>query len=137
MMTLAEHDVASLSAVLAEWGCKPVHAGRVLRAYYANGGKLPPDGLEWGRELTRRLVEIPQRRSRVIRTHRSADGTVKLLVGFEHGGSAETVLMPGHRLDRAAGCVSSQIGCAMGCDFCASTANGLERNLGVGEIVEQ
>jgi len=45
--------------------------------------------------------------------------------------------MPSHRPDRAAGCVSSQIGCAMGCDFCASTRRGLERNLEAGEIVEQ
>jgi 23S rRNA (adenine2503-C2)-methyltransferase len=45
--------------------------------------------------------------------------------------------MPSHRADRAAGCISSQIGCAMGCDFCASTKNGLTRNLSAGEIVEQ
>src|ERR1044072_8093925 len=45
--------------------------------------------------------------------------------------------MPPPRPDRAAGCVSSQIGCAMGCDFCASTKSGLERNLEAGEIVEQ
>jgi 23S rRNA (adenine2503-C2)-methyltransferase len=75
-------------------------------------------------------------RSRVITTRRAADGTVKLLVGFQSG-AAESVLMPGYRLDRAAGCVSSQIGCAMGCDFCASTRSGLERNLDAGEIVEQ
>src|SRR5881409_2803592 len=51
--------------------------------------------------------------------------------------SVECVLMPSHRPDRAAVCISSQIGCAMGCDFCASTKAGVERNLGVGEIVEQ
>jgi len=45
--------------------------------------------------------------------------------------------MPAHRVDRAAGCVSSQIGCAMGCDFCASTRGGLERDLTAGEIAEQ
>jgi 23S rRNA (adenine2503-C2)-methyltransferase len=45
--------------------------------------------------------------------------------------------MPAYRADRAAGCISSQIGCAMGCDFCASTKCGLERNLTAGEIVEQ
>jgi 23S rRNA (adenine2503-C2)-methyltransferase len=45
--------------------------------------------------------------------------------------------MPGYRDDRAACCVSSQIGCAMGCDFCASTLGGLERNLAAGEIVDQ
>src|SRR5205814_511592 len=52
-------------------------------------------------------------------------------------GAVETVLMPSHREGVAAGCVSSQIGCAMGCDFCASTKSGLERNLEAGEIVEQ
>ncbi len=52
-------------------------------------------------------------------------------------GAVECVLMPSHRPDRAAACISSQIGCAMGCDFCASTKSGLERNLCVGEIVEQ
>ena len=51
--------------------------------------------------------------------------------------SAECVLMPAYRAGRAMACVSSQIGCAMGCEFCASTKNGLERNLSAGEIVEQ
>jgi 23S rRNA (adenine2503-C2)-methyltransferase len=45
--------------------------------------------------------------------------------------------MKGFKDGLAAGCVSSQIGCAMGCDFCASTRNGLERNLDAGEIVDQ
>src|SRR4029079_7220891 len=76
-------------------------------------------------------------RSRILTTRHSADGTTKLLVGFTGGGAAEAVLMPSHRADRAACCVSSQIGCAMGCDFCASTKGGLERNLEAGEIVEQ
>jgi 23S rRNA (adenine2503-C2)-methyltransferase len=49
----------------------------------------------------------------------------------------ESVLMPGDRADRAAGCVSSQVGCAMGCDFCATAKAGFERNLSSGEIVEQ
>jgi 23S rRNA (adenine2503-C2)-methyltransferase len=53
------------------------------------------------------------------------------------GGEVEAVLMPGESPDRAAACVSSQIGCAMGCDFCASTRRGLERNLTSAEIVEQ
>jgi 23S rRNA (adenine2503-C2)-methyltransferase len=45
--------------------------------------------------------------------------------------------MPSYRSDRAAGCVSSQVGCAMGCDFCASTKAGVERSLTAGEMVEQ
>jgi 23S rRNA (adenine2503-C2)-methyltransferase len=139
MLALPDHDLDSLAALFREWGCKPAHAGKVLRAFYANAGELQLDELEIGKELRQHLAAVPRRRSRILTTHRSADGTLKLLVGFtgQAGGSAETVLMPGHRPDRGAGCVSSQIGCAMGCDFCASTTSGLERNLEAGEIVEQ
>src|SRR3954469_6675789 len=45
--------------------------------------------------------------------------------------------MPGFRADRAAGGVSSQVGCAMGLDLCATTKTGFERNLTSGEIVEE
>jgi 23S rRNA (adenine2503-C2)-methyltransferase len=138
MLSLPDHDLRSLQALLREWGCKPSHAGQILRAFYESAGRIDFESIDIGNELRRRLVGVPQRRSRILTTHRSADGTTKLLVGFDGiGGSAEAVLMPSHRPDRAAGCVSSQIGCAMGCDFCASTKAGLERNLEAGEIVEQ
>jgi 23S rRNA (adenine2503-C2)-methyltransferase len=65
------------------------------------------------------------------------DGTTKLLLRLNDGRTVETVLMPDYRDDRAAGCVSSQVGCAMGCDFCATTKTGFERNLTAGEIIEQ
>ncbi len=67
----------------------------------------------------------------------AADGTTKLLLRLRDGRTVETVMMPDDRADRAAGCVSSQVGCAMGCDFCATTKSGFERNLTAGEIVEQ
>jgi 23S rRNA (adenine2503-C2)-methyltransferase len=67
----------------------------------------------------------------------AADGTTKLLLRLADGRTVESVLMPGHRMDRAAGCISSQVGCAMGCDFCATTKSGFERNLTSAEIVDQ
>jgi 23S rRNA (adenine2503-C2)-methyltransferase len=67
----------------------------------------------------------------------AADGTTKLLLRLGDGRTVEAVLMPDFRADRAAGCLSSQVGCAMGCDFCATTKTGFERNLTAGEIVEQ
>lgn len=67
----------------------------------------------------------------------SEDGTAKLLLRFHDGRTVESVLMPDFRADRAAGCLSSQVGCAMGCDFCATTKTGFERNLTSGEIVAQ
>jgi 23S rRNA (adenine2503-C2)-methyltransferase len=67
----------------------------------------------------------------------ATDGTTKLLLRLHDGRTVESVLMPAFRADRAAGCISSQVGCAMGCDFCATTKTGFERNLTAGEIVEQ
>ncbi len=64
----------------------------------------------------------------------SDDTTVKQLWTVE-GGSIETVLM--HYPKRSTACVSSQAGCAMGCGFCATGQIGYDRNLSVGEILEQ
>ncbi|MBL9127439.1 MAG: 23S rRNA (adenine(2503)-C(2))-methyltransferase RlmN, partial [Verrucomicrobiales bacterium] len=75
--------------------------------------------------------------ARVVQRQAAEDGTVKLLLRLRDGRTVESVLMPDHRPDRAAGCVSTQVGCAMGCDFCATTRPGFERQLTSGEIVEQ
>lgn len=66
----------------------------------------------------------------------SKDGTVKFLFELEDGNSIETVLMP-YQDGRNSVCISTQVGCAMGCDFCATGLQGLERNLTTGEIVGQ
>ena len=67
---------------------------------------------------------------------KSDDGqTVKWLWNLPGGDRIETVLM--HYRDRSTVCVSSQAGCAMGCGFCATGQAGYERNLTVGEILEQ
>ncbi|MEM1224348.1 MAG: 23S rRNA (adenine(2503)-C(2))-methyltransferase RlmN [Planctomycetota bacterium] len=65
----------------------------------------------------------------------SQDGTEKLLVRLSGGGEIECVLLRDG--SRRSICVSSQVGCAMGCVFCASGLDGVERNLTNGEIVEQ
>jgi len=138
MNALADHDLTSLQALLASWGEKPSHARRIFRAYYDGCGNPDWDAVPLGAALRRRLRnDLSSPRSRVITSRPAADGTIKLLVGMTAGGAVEAVLMPGHRPDRAACCVSSQVGCAMGCDFCASTRGGLDRNLDAGEIVEQ
>jgi len=65
----------------------------------------------------------------------SADGTQKLLLRFPDQAAVETVWIP--EPARQTVCLSTQVGCAMGCRFCASGLGGLERNLSAGEIVEQ
>ena len=73
--------------------------------------------------------------TRIVSHSKSNDGTEKLLLQLHDGGRIECVLLrDGHRRTI---CVSSQVGCAMGCVFCASGLDGVERNLTAGEIVEQ
>ena len=135
---LTDLDLESLPALLKSHGCPPSHARALFRNFYDNNGTLDWQAIEVGARVQRLFDgEISQRQSTILRSHTSGDGTTKLLIGITNGGAVESVLMPAHRPDRAAGCVSSQIGCAMGCDFCASTKNGFERNLSAGEIVEQ
>lgn len=66
---------------------------------------------------------------------KSSDGTEKLLVDLADGGRVECVLLRDG--SRRSICVSSQVGCAMGCVFCASGLDGVDRNLSRGEILEQ
>ena len=138
---MTDYDVESLGVQLVEWGFKPSHARRLIHGFYAEPGGRELEALcdrNIGLELRAKiLANLTARKSRVITRHTSADGTTKLLIGLDRGGAVETVLMPWYHAERAAGCVSSQIGCAMGCDFCASTRQGLERDLDAGEIVEQ
>ena len=65
----------------------------------------------------------------------SKDGTIKWLLSLPDEARIETVLMPSSYGNTV--CVSTQVGCKMGCTFCASTIGGIERNLSSGEIVEQ
>lgn len=65
----------------------------------------------------------------------SQDGTRKLLLSLPDGAKVECVLIRAG--DRFTACLSSQVGCPVGCRFCASGLEGLERNLTAGEIVEQ
>lgn len=71
-----------------------------------------------------------------IESHRVAeDGTEKLLLGFPEGGTIECVLL--RDAARRTVCISTQVGCAMGCVFCASGLSGVDRNLTSDEILEQ
>ncbi len=138
MPALVDFDLPTLEARLVDHGFPASHARRILLDFYKSHGQPEFTENPFGRRLLAWLgSDIEPRQSSVIAHVPSADGTEKLLIGFAGGGAVESVLMPGHRADRAAGCISSQIGCAMGCDFCASTRNGLERDLEAGEIVEQ
>jgi 23S rRNA (adenine2503-C2)-methyltransferase len=73
--------------------------------------------------------------SRVVRHTRADDGAEKLLLELADGGQIECVLLR-DKLRRTI-CISTQVGCGMGCVFCASGLDGVDRNLTTGEILEQ
>lgn len=73
--------------------------------------------------------------SRLIHRHDSRDETVKCLLEYDDGERVETVLIPTGR--RATACLSTQVGCGMGCRFCATGVGGVRRSLAAGEILQQ
>lgn len=127
-----------LAQRFSAWAYKPSHAARVLRAFYAGGDIVSSSSHGLPQGLVERLHAEFALSSATLAVRQVAnDGTTKLLLRLNDGRTVESVLMPDFRPDRAAGCISSQVGCAMGCDFCATTKTGFERNLTAGEIVEQ
>lgn len=90
--------------------------------------------------LPRSLIE-KLKETAVIHTGRikdirkSKDGTAKYLISLNEGGSIESVILPYD--SRVSVCISTQVGCAMGCKFCATGLDGVKRNLSAAEIVDQ
>lgn len=119
------------------WGFAEVHASTLWYQLYQAGlrefqtsDRLPPRFVE--RVLRDHRLHFPP----VIRETRSSDGfTRKYLLGLPDGEVIETVLM--RYSGRTTACVSSQVGCAMGCVFCATGQRGYTRHLTAGEIVGQ
>lgn len=134
--SLTDLDDAALAALVTRLGGKPFQARQVAHwayrhavADYAAMHNVPA-GLR--QALAR---ELPLSGSTVATVDTAADGTEKLLVRLHDGKSVECVLIPdGERMTL---CVSSQVGCPVGCVFCASGMFGVSRNLTAGEIVEQ
>jgi 23S rRNA (adenine2503-C2)-methyltransferase len=132
------HQLSEVRQRLEALGANPAHMQRVLRLW-ANA--LPQDSgkRELAAFLPRRLVEaLPQLTADLaaIATlesrHDADDGSSRLLVRLADGQLCESVLLP-----RGGLCVSSQIGCAVGCGFCMTGRDGLIRQIGSAEIVAQ
>jgi 23S rRNA (adenine2503-C2)-methyltransferase len=86
--------------------------------------------------LRQRLAdEFVPLRSRIARHQHSSDDTHKLLLELHDGSLVECVLI--QDAGRRTACISTQVGCGMGCVFCASGLGGVARNLSPGEIIEQ
>ena len=122
--------------ILKDRGLRPFRADQILQSLYRDyitdwdaATTLPKDF----RETLK--AEFPITKYKILDVSESADGTKKLLIGFEDGNSVETVLIPA--TGRFTQCISTQVGCAMGCAFCASGSRGVVRSLTADEIVAE
>ena len=126
-------DRVALAALLDD---QPAYrVGQVWSGLYERN--VPPEAMtDLPKGLRERLADALPMALVAGEEHRSDDGeTRKWLWTLADGARIETVLM--HYPDRATVCISTQAGCAMACGFCATGQAGFERNLTVGEIVEQ
>jgi 23S rRNA (adenine2503-C2)-methyltransferase len=133
------HDFTrdELSALVASWNFRSVHAARLWSYVYNDGVRHWADMPEVPARLRGRLeAEISLALLPVAAEAHSTDGfTRKYLLALGDGRRIETVLM--RFTGRVTACISSQAGCAMGCVFCATGQMGFARHLTPGEIVAQ
>lgn len=130
-MTLSELD-----AWLVSLGLEPFRSKQLFR-WLCRSDVLSFDEMtNLKKDLRTRFSEVSYLgRLETLKIDKSLDGTRKFLFGLEDGESVESVLIP--ERDHVTLCLSSQVGCAMGCRFCLTGKNGFRRNLSVSEIVGQ
>ena len=119
-------------------GARPAHEQRILRLWSQakpqNSGSRPLESF-MPAALRQALPQLSETLSNLLRlhsTHYAEDGSVRWLLSLQDGQTVETVGLP-----RDGVCVSSQVGCAVGCVFCMTSKEGLIRQVGSAEIVAQ
>ena len=132
--------ISDIHQRLADLGALPAHRGRVVRAWLQ--GKPLDAGTR--RQHTEHFLPLSVRHglpqlaeeleglARVRSSHPAGDGSARLLVDLADGQMVESVLLP-----RDGVCVSTQVGCAVGCRFCMTGKSGLLRQVSSAEIVAQ
>jgi 23S rRNA (adenine2503-C2)-methyltransferase len=135
-VNLLDFDLDALAAYCEGLGEKRFRAVQLFRWIHQKGEADFGRMSDLARSLRDKLAGAAEVRApAVIGEHRSADGSVKWLFDVGGGNAVETVYIP--EADRGTLCVSSQVGCAVGCRFCSTGHQGFSRNLGTGEIVAQ
>lgn len=125
-----------LKEFFAQIGEKPFRANQVLKWIHGRGVTKFELMTDLSKTLRNRLGEIcALHPPKVVQVQESHDGTVKWLMALEDGNQIETVFIPEDK--RGTLCVSSQVGCALGCAFCATARQGFSRNLSTAEIIGQ
>ncbi len=133
---LLEASPAELSAWLEERGWPALHARQARRWLLARRAENFAAMTDLPKGVRQALTEAFAPLGTTVAAHQQAkDGTHKLLLRLRDGEHIECVLLQEEK--RRTACISTQVGCGMGCVFCASGLGGVVRNLSTGEILEQ
>jgi len=133
---LKDFSIDGLRARLARDGLPSYRADQIAGWLYRRGIDDPHQMTDLGSELRVRLADEWETRAlEVAELDESRDGTAKAVLRASDGARVEAVLIPEE--DRTTLCVSTQVGCAMACTFCATGFMGYARNLTTAEIIDQ
>ena len=136
MKNIKDYDLNELKTELTKLGEKPFRAEQIFKWLFVYKVKSFDEMTNLSLDLREKLKQnYDICNFEIVKKLESVDGTKKYLFGLSDKNAIESVLMEYHFGKTI--CVSSQIGCKMGCEFCASTGIPFVRNLTSGEIVEQ
>lgn len=136
MKNIKDYNLDKLKEEFIKLGEKAYRAEQVFKWLYVDKVSFFDDMTNLSKELREKLKqEFSMHNFEILKKQESADGTKKYLFDILDGNAIETVLMEYHHGKSI--CVSTQVGCKMGCKFCASTGIKFARDLTSGEIVEQ
>ena len=136
MKNIKDYNLDELKEELKKIGEKTFRAEQIFKWIYESRVSSFDEMTNLSLELREKLKEnYTIKQFNILKKQVASDGTKKYLFDVLDGNAIETVLMEYHHGYSI--CVSSQIGCKMGCKFCASTGIPFIRNLSTGEIVEQ
>jgi 23S rRNA (adenine2503-C2)-methyltransferase len=125
-----------LEAFVAQLGSQPFRARQLMNWMYKRGVGSFTDMTDLAREFRTRLTaQAEVRAPQILSQQRSGDGTRKWLLRADAAQAFEMVFIP--EPDRGTLCISSQVGCALDCSFCATAQQGFNRNLSTAEMVGQ
>ena len=136
MKNLKSFSSPELEAFLISLGMKRYRANQVYQWLYQKGAASFDEMTNLSKEERTALNEKVYISSLIlIKKQTASDGTEKYLFELEDGNRIESVLIPDEK--RLTLCISTQVGCSMGCRFCLTGKGGLKRNLEAHEIVDQ
>jgi 23S rRNA (adenine2503-C2)-methyltransferase len=136
LVDIAELDLRELESALRALNAEPFHARQLYRWIYRRGVTDFEQMSDLSKELRRQLNgAFTVRTPSVVADDLSTDGTRKLELELADGCRVESVFIPD--TPAMTFCISTQVGCAMGCGFCLTGRMGLVRNLTAGEIAGQ